>query len=74
MLPQGFIGESIEFSRPDVLLELTIPCGPVKRQKPVPKLRKFLGGQALDLVLDAFDFAHDTSLALPPRRRLKHRG
>ena len=70
MLPQRFIGEGIELARLNVLLELAIPRRPVKRQKPVPKLCKFLRGKSLDLVLNAFDFAHDTSLALPPDRRL----
>lgn len=70
VLPQRFIGEGIELARLNVLLELAIPRGPVKRQKPVPKLCKFLRGKALDLVLNAFDVAHDTSLALPPKRRL----
>ncbi len=69
VLPQRFIGEGIELARPNVLLKLAIPRRPVKRQKPVPKLRKFLRRQSLDLVLNAFDFAHDTSLALPPKRR-----
>jgi hypothetical protein len=64
------IREGIEFATLNVVLELAIPGRPVKRQKPVAKLRKLVGGQSLDLVLNSFDFAHDTSLALASNRRL----
>ncbi len=70
VLPQRFVGKGIELARLNVLLELAVPRRPVKRQKPVPKVCKFLRGKSLDLVLDSFNFAHDTSLALPPKRRL----
>lgn len=70
VLPQRFVGEGVEFACPNVLLDLAIPDRPVKRQKPVPKLCKFLRGKSLDLVLKSFNFAHDTSLALPLKRRL----
>jgi hypothetical protein len=36
VLSQRFIGEGIELTRLNVLLELAIPRRPVKRQKPVP--------------------------------------
>jgi len=70
VLPQRFVGEGIELARLKVLLELAIPGRPVKRQKPVPKLCKFLRGKSLDLVLESFHFVHDTSLAMPLQRRL----
>jgi hypothetical protein len=60
-----FIRESIELPSLNVALDLTIPRLPVKRQEPVSKLCKLLRRQSLDLVLDSFNFAHDTSLALP---------
>jgi len=43
---------------------LTIPSLPVKFKKPVAKLGEFLRRQCLDLTLDSFNLAHDTSLAL----------
>lgn len=67
VLPQRFLREGIELSHLNVALELTIPRLPVKRQEPVPKLCKLLRGQSLDLVLDSFNFAHDTSLAVHAR-------
>ena len=72
VLLQRFFGEGIELASLNVLLQLAIPRRPVERQKPVPKLCKFLSGKSLDLVLDSFNLAHDTSLALPPKRRLTH--
>ncbi len=70
MSSQRFIGDGIEFATLNVCLELAIPGRPVKRKKPVAQLRKFLGGQSPDLGFNSFDFAHDTSLALSPNRRL----
>lgn len=73
VLPERILREGIELSRLNVALDLTIPCLPVKRQEPVPKLCKLLRGQSLDLMLDSFNFAHDTSVALPSERRLTPR-
>ena len=70
VLPQRFVGEGIELPRLNVALQLTIPHFPVKIQKPLPELRKFLRGQFPNLVLDSINFAHITSLALSPQRRL----
>ncbi len=73
VLPQRFVGKGIELASLNVSFELAVPRRPVKRQKPVPKIGKFLRRKSLDLVLDSFNFAHDTSLALPPKRRLTTR-
>ena len=44
MLPQRLIGEGIELAGLNVLLELAIPCSPVKRKKPLPELCQFIRG------------------------------
>lgn len=65
VLAERFVRERIELALSNVLRELPVPRRPVKRQKPLSKLRKLLGRQPLYLVLDSFHFAHLPILAPP---------
>jgi hypothetical protein len=44
MVLQRLIGEGIELARPNVVLELAVPCSPVKRKEPVTEFCQFLRG------------------------------
>ena len=50
--------EAIKLSRCRISLDLTIPHLSVELGEPLPELREFLGGKALDEKFEFFDCAH----------------
>lgn len=59
MITKGFVSKVVKPAGLNVAFELAIPSGPVVFEEPGAKLRKLLGGERLDLLLDPLDLTHD---------------
>lgn len=53
-----FVDEAVKFPRCRVGFNLSVPNLGVEVREPLPELREFLGGEALDKKLKLFDGAH----------------
>jgi len=58
MVGHRFVDEAVKFPRCRVRLNLSVPNLGVEVREPLPELREFLGGEALDKKLELFDGAH----------------
>src|SRR5713226_3306327 len=61
VVTKGFLSKVVNPTGLDVAFELAIPSGPVVFEEPGAKLRKLLGRERLDLLLDPLDLNHDLS-------------
>ena len=59
VLGHRLFDEAVKFPSCRVCLDLTFPNLGVELRKPLPELREFVGGEALDEELKLFDGAND---------------
>ena len=62
MIAKRLFRERVELSCRNITLKLSIPCSPIKLQKPGAKLPELFRRKRLNLLLDIFDLAHDSHL------------
>ncbi len=65
VVAKHLLRKSIKLSIANITLDLVVPSRPVEFQEPGAKLRKLLGGERLNLLLDVLDLAHDLQPAGP---------
>ena len=67
---QRLLRQRVKFSGVHIRFELMIPSRSVKRSKPLAQRGHLLGREALNLLLDFFNFTHSASIARTdqPRR------
>jgi hypothetical protein len=54
----GTVSDRIQLPGPNVVLKLPVPDQGIELGEPVSEVPEFVAGQALNLVLNLFDFSH----------------